>query len=63
MADKTVTCTIMRDYWDEDGKRHITGTIVEVALTDEVLDALENGSLQRVKTADPAKAQGGKAKA
>ncbi len=46
-ADK-VACTILRDFWDADGKRHPAGTIVEVDVN-AALDGVEAGTLRRVK--------------
>jgi hypothetical protein len=44
----TVTCMIMRDRWDENGVRVPTGTVDEFS-TDEAMDDIENGTLERVK--------------
>lgn len=45
---KMVACTILRDFWDENGVRHCKGTGIEVT-PDEAMDGLENGTLERVK--------------
>ena len=50
-----VKCEIVRDFWDDDGKRHPAGTIVEVAI-EAALDGVEMGSLRRVKAAKKPKA-------
>ena len=50
MADKTVKCVILRDMWDEDGKRHAAGKEVDIPV-DAAMDGVESGALKRVKTA------------
>lgn len=44
----TVTCEILRDFWDAEGERHRAGTIVEVSVA-EALDGIESGALRRAK--------------
>jgi hypothetical protein len=51
MADKKeklVRCRILRDRWDEDGKRHPKGTEVDVP-AEAAMDGMESGALERVK--------------
>jgi len=50
MADKTVRCIILNDYWDADGERQPAGKEVTVPV-DEALDGVESGALSRVKDA------------
>lgn len=47
-APKSYAYRINRDFWDEDGKRHRKGLIVEMT-ADEAQDGLESGALARVK--------------
>lgn len=44
----TVSVQIKRDIWDGDGNRHRKGTIVDMPM-DEAMDAVEAGSVSRVK--------------
>lgn len=44
----TVTCTILRDYWDDEGTRHRKGRVVEVPAM-AALEGVENGLLKRVR--------------
>ena len=50
MADKKIDCTIERDFWDENGKRHPAGTEVSLDV-DAALEGIESGALQRKKAA------------
>jgi len=53
MADeKTVKCRILRDVWDDDGKRHKKGAIVELPV-DAAMDGMEAGAVARVKANEP----------
>lgn len=45
---RTYAYRISRDYWDEKGKRHRKGKIVEMT-ADDAQDGLEAGALTRVK--------------
>jgi hypothetical protein len=45
---QTVAVTIKRDIWDGDGNRHRKGTIVDMPV-EEAMDAIEAGSVSRVK--------------
>lgn len=47
-AVQTVAVMIKRDIWDGDGNRHRKGTIVDMPM-DEAMDAVEAGSVSRVK--------------
>lgn len=50
MADKKIKCVILRDRWDENGKRYPKGT--EVMLDAEAaMDGVEAGVIARVKDA------------
>jgi len=48
--EKTILCTILRDFWDADGKRHAAGTEVAVPV-EAAMDGVEVGALARVKDA------------
>ncbi len=48
MAEKLIECVILRDYWDEDGKRHKAGTKVSIPV-EAALDGVETGALARAK--------------
>jgi hypothetical protein len=50
MSEKLVKCVILRDFWDNDGKRHTAGTEVDLPV-EAALDGVESGSLARVKEA------------
>lgn len=52
--EKTVTCKLKRDRWDEKGIRHKKGAIVELP-AEAAMDAVEAGLVSRVK-ADKKKA-------
>ena len=45
---QTVRCPIARDYWDQDGIRHVAGTEVEVSV-EAAFDGIETGALTRVR--------------
>jgi hypothetical protein len=47
-AEQVVAVMIKRDTWDGDGNRHRKGTIVEMPV-EEAMDAIEAGSVSRVK--------------
>lgn len=44
----TVKVVVLRDYWDEDGKRHRKGLIEEVSV-EMALDGVEAGQMKRYK--------------
>ena len=46
--EKLIPVTILRDFWDADGKRHHKGKVVEVPV-EAALDGVESGALSRVK--------------
>ena len=48
MAEKTVTCRILRDFWKTADDRVFAGTIVELS-ADAAMDGLEKGLVERVK--------------
>lgn len=48
MAEKMIKCRILRDRWDEDGKRHPAGSEVDLPV-EAAMDAVEDGSVERVK--------------
>lgn len=48
MAEKTVKCVILRDYWNEDGERQPAGKEIELSV-EEAMDGVESGALSRVK--------------
>lgn len=49
MSDtKKVKCEILRDTWDGNGVRQPKGTVVELD-TEVAMDAIEAGSVKRVK--------------
>lgn len=50
MTDKKIKCVILRDTWDEDGKRHKAGAEVTLGV-DAAMDGVEAGSVARVKDA------------
>lgn len=50
MAEKTIKCVVLRDYWDEGCERIMAGTEVDMPV-DKALDGVEDGSLSRVKDA------------
>lgn len=50
MAEKTIKCVVLRDYWDEAGERVPAGTEVDMPVAD-VMDGVEAGNLSRVKAA------------
>lgn len=45
-----IKCVILRDTWDEDGKRHPAGSEVELP-AEAAMDGVEAGTLSRVKVA------------
>lgn len=53
MAEKKVTCKILRDFWPKDDDRVRAGTIVEMSV-DDAMDGMEKGLVERVKD-EPAK--------
>lgn len=48
MAEKTIKCVILRDFWDADGKRHKAGTEVSLPI-EAAMDGVESGAVARVK--------------
>lgn len=46
--EKLVKVKILRDYWDDDGIRHRSGTEIEVP-SESAMDGIESGMLERVK--------------
>jgi hypothetical protein len=46
----TISVTIKRDIWDDDGNRHRKGAEVEMPVED-AMDAVEAGTVTRVKKA------------
>ena len=48
MAEKTIKCVILRDYWDERGERQPKGKEVDLPAED-AMDGVETGALSRVK--------------
>lgn len=46
--EKLIPVTILRDFWDAEGKRHHKGKVVEVPV-EAALDGVESGALSRVK--------------
>lgn len=48
MAEKTIKCVILRDFWDKDGKRQPAGKEVDLTAED-AMDGVESGALSRVK--------------
>lgn len=46
--ERLIPVRIMRDFWDNEGKRHHKGTVVEVPV-DAALEGVESGALSRVK--------------
>lgn len=51
MAEKTIKCLVLRDYWNDDGERVRAGTVVDLS-ADAAIDGVESGALSRVKDAD-----------
>ena len=49
MDEKLVKCVIVRDFWDDEGTRHVAGTEIDIAV-EAALDGIESGALSRVKT-------------
>jgi hypothetical protein len=45
---ETIPCRVLRDYWDAEGNRVVTGSIVEMTAI-EAIDAVEAGAVTRVK--------------
>lgn len=45
---QTIPVRIKRDIWDEDGKRHRKGTIIELPV-EAAMDGVESGAVTRVK--------------
>lgn len=48
MADKTIKCVILRDFWDADGNRQPAGKEIDLP-AEEAIDGVEAGALSRVK--------------
>ena len=48
MADKTIKCVILRDFWDAEGNRQRAGQEIDLPAED-ALDGVESGALSRVK--------------
>ena len=48
MAEKTVKCVVLRDFWPEENRRVHAGTIVEVDM-EAAMKGMEDGLLARVK--------------
>ena len=48
MADKTIKCVILRDFWDAQGNRQPAGKEVYLP-AEEAMDGVESGALSRVK--------------
>jgi len=48
MAEKTIKCVILRDYWDESGERQSAGKEVDLP-AEEAMDGVEAGTLSRIK--------------
>lgn len=48
MAEKTIKCVILRDYWDTDGDRQRAGQEVDLP-AEQAMDGVESGALSRVK--------------
>lgn len=46
--EKTVACTVLRDFWPEEGVRMRAGTVIDVPVED-AMDGVENGTLSRFK--------------
>lgn len=53
MADKTIECVILRDYWDADGERQPAGKTVNLP-AEAAMDGVEIGALTRAKSAKKA---------
>ena len=49
MADNMIECEILRDRWDEDGKRHRAGSVIQLE-AEAAMDAIESGDVKRVKS-------------
>lgn len=50
MAEKTIKCVILRDYWDDKGQRQPAGKEIDVP-AEAAMDGVEVGILSRVKAA------------
>ena len=50
MAEKTVKCVVLRDYWPTEDNRVKAGSIVDVS-PEDAMDGVEAGRLSRVKEA------------
>ena len=48
MADKTIKCVILRDFWDADCNRQPAGKEIDMPAED-AMDGVESGALSRVK--------------
>lgn len=48
MAEKTIKCIILRDFWDADGNRQPAGKEIDLP-AEEAMDGVESGALTRAK--------------
>lgn len=48
MAEKTIKCIILRDFWDAEGERQPAGKEIDLP-AEEAMDGVESGALSRVK--------------
>jgi len=46
--DGTLMCEILRDFWDDEGKRHRAGKEVELPV-EAAIEGIESGALKRIK--------------
>jgi hypothetical protein len=50
MAEKTIKCVVLRDFWNAAGDRVRAGSEVNLP-AEQAMDGVESGSLTRVKDA------------
>jgi hypothetical protein len=48
MAEKTIKCVVMRDFWNENEVRVDAGSVIDVPV-EQAMDGVESGALSRAK--------------